>query len=206
MSFPVLTVDKFPFKLDLTNADGASVRDRKEEYGEMKENRDLRDEFGKMAVFIAAILAVVGAVVVIPAGGAILLAELSGPSAKPHCSYRTGNRACVKPTTTAGAVRGKAAIRAAVKKFYDENPGLYEPRIKVQNKTLDDLVNYGDGTLSLRDLRPISRPHDILLGKLNRDNARKGAYMDRFTGRPATLLPSWPDSFRPSMRPSDGSG
>ena len=130
----------------------------------MDESKDLREGFGKIAVFIAAILAVVGAVVVIPAGGALLLAELSEPSARPHCAYRTNNRSCVRSaTTTAGAVRGKASIRASAREFCEKFPEMCEsfrPDTK-RSKTEYDVSEYrGKRTISLRlrDGRLTSRP------------------------------------------------
>ena len=127
----------------------------------MDENRDLRDEIDKIAVFIAAVLAVVGSVVVVPLGGALVLAGLAEGPARPHCAYRTGHRSCPRPATTAKAIRTKAALDSAVKRFRDEYPGLVDWRSSgAKRPTASDVLEYrGNGDrIDFRRAVPIARP------------------------------------------------
>lgn len=111
---------------------------------------------------IVLIVAIVGVVVILPAGGgAIILAELSGGSARPHCAYRTGNRSCPRPATTAKAIRTKAALDSAVKRFRDEYPGLVDWRSSgAKRPTASDVLEYrGNGDrIDFRRAVPIARP------------------------------------------------
>ena len=126
----------------------AILAERKEETARWTKARTFGG-VGKIAVFIAAILAVVGAVVVIPAGERSSWRSFRSHRRDPiaHTGRTIGS--CVRSaTTTAGAVRGKASIRASagssVKNFLKcANRSDPTPSAARQNMTCRNIAERG---------------------------------------------------------------